>query len=285
MQSWRTCRFCVSPRGQNWERELLENGQFWDVETFMHIMRMAAKQHDGRCLLIDVGANVGLWSVRAAAEGFSVISVEPDPRNIRRLEVHAALNGARVLSRLAVVQAVGAADVGRAELLQSPKEGMLSLTVPLSHESPDVARAAAARMVYEAGGGQVSSPETLEVPAISLDALLGSTHHLPEFDLQHHSCAFLKVDAEGDDPDVLRGARSLIQSEQLLGVLVEEHKELLALKGHMPGASLKLLAASDFKWTHLVDFNPDIRNILAVRPHVAAQMEVDGFELSRIARD
>jgi FkbM family methyltransferase len=44
-------------------------------------------------LFIDVGANVGIYSVFAAERGARVVAVEPDPETASRLRQNAALNG------------------------------------------------------------------------------------------------------------------------------------------------------------------------------------------------
>ncbi|CAE7193071.1 ANKRD17, partial [Symbiodinium sp. CCMP2456] len=88
--------------------------------------------------------------------------------------------------------------------------------------------AAAVAAVRSAGGGEANT--SLRVWSVTLDDLLSDAPE--EFSLEHHTCAFLKVDAEGDDPDVLRGASGLLRNPKLLGAIVEEHRELLELKNH-----------------------------------------------------
>ncbi|CAJ1459332.1 unnamed protein product [Effrenium voratum] len=280
MQTWHSCRYCAKSSGQGWERSVFQHGSFWDVDTLMHIMRTMAKPHGGKCLFIDVGANVGLYSVRAAAEGFSVIAVEPDPRNLRRLVASARLNGVRTLSRLSTLQAAAWAKQrrGTQRLLQSPDESMLTMTLPSNRPAAD-AHLAASSAVAAAGGGQVRNSSS--VLSISLDVLLRMDGP-SEFDLKEHSCAFLKVDAEGDDPEVLKGAAGLLSNPKLIGAMVEEHRELLQLKGHKADAVARQLAAYDFRWTHLMDPDPAIRNILVLRPQAAAVVEASGgFQLAQ----
>ncbi|MGI8707744.1 MAG: FkbM family methyltransferase [Actinomycetota bacterium] len=44
-------------------------------------------------VFVDVGANVGVYSVWAAAHGANVVAVEPNPHAVARLQANAILNG------------------------------------------------------------------------------------------------------------------------------------------------------------------------------------------------
>merc|ERR1712007_125518 len=90
------------------------------------------------------------------------------------------------------------------------------------------------------GGGSASG---IEVETVTIDELLRKAHSRlgADFDVASHSCVFMKIDAEGDDPDVLEGASQLLRDNKLLGILVEEHDHMLQLKGHSPRALRNLL--------------------------------------------
>ena len=44
-------------------------------------------------VFVDVGANVGAYSLRAASQGMSVHSFEPNPENVKVLERNSEING------------------------------------------------------------------------------------------------------------------------------------------------------------------------------------------------
>lgn len=46
-------------------------------------------------LFVDVGANIGLYTVYACERGAEVVAVEPDPTNVARIRENLAANGAR----------------------------------------------------------------------------------------------------------------------------------------------------------------------------------------------
>jgi FkbM family methyltransferase len=70
---------------------------------------LARLRFDRAALVVDLGAHIGLFALRAALAGARVVCVEPAPENLALLEQHRALNGLQ--ERLAIVPAaVGASD-------------------------------------------------------------------------------------------------------------------------------------------------------------------------------
>lgn len=135
--------------------------------------------------VFDIGANVGLFSVvlgcAVRAEG-RVISAEPVPINALRAKENFELN------RLSNVQLVNAA-VGSAE-------GTIQLNLANDSAYPSVIQVAESR----------GSGESIEVQLRTLDSLwceIGS----PEV-------RFVKIDVEGAELDVLRGAVQMLRCTQ-----------------------------------------------------------------------
>lgn len=123
-------------------------------------------------LFVDVGANVGTYSVFAADCGASVIAAEPDASAAERLRENAALNGHPIEVHQV---AVGASD------------GRIGFTVGLDTVNRIDVRA----------------KRTVEMRC--LDTMLGDGRPIRG----------IKVDVEGFELDVLRGAASLLQARRV----------------------------------------------------------------------
>lgn len=140
-------------------------------------------------LFVDVGANIGAYTVLAAGVcGARVRAYEPVPAVYRSLLQNVALNvlGHRVSAQAV---AVGAGlDAAAARVRMSA-----SLDV-INH-------------VLTAAGGP-----GVDVPIVTLDALLADREPRP---------FFLKIDVEGYEAAVIAGAAATLASPELLGVLLE----------------------------------------------------------------
>ena len=134
---------------------------------------------------IDVGANVGVYSVvlaRAVGPEGRVLAFEPGPENVRRLEENLARNG------LANV------DVHAVALAEEPGELVLRLgSDPAYHSTGDVFEG-------RASGGE------LRVRARTLDEVWREAGS-PEVSV-------VKIDTEGGELAVLRGARELLRAKR-----------------------------------------------------------------------
>lgn len=151
-------------------------------------------------VVLDVGANVGYYSLTAAARvGASgrVIAFEPGPTVARRLRENAELNG---LANLTVVQAAVADAPGthRFQLAEDSEGSSL----------------------YE---GAADAVGTVEVAVTTLDREV-SERGLTRVDL-------VKIDAEGAEVGVLRGARRLLSGADAPALVVEANPVTLKAAG------------------------------------------------------
>jgi FkbM family methyltransferase len=140
----------------------------------------------------DIGANVGFFTLVAAkivgAEGV-VVAFEPLPANVGQLEKNVALNA---LSNVTVIpKAVGAI------------EGVAGLV--LGDDARDNSRLS---------DGQTDGEDEIEVPVTTVDAAVR------EHDLRMPDV--MKIDVEGAEIDVLRGALETIRRSRPL-IVVEVH--------------------------------------------------------------
>lgn len=135
-------------------------------------------------LFVDVGANIGSYTIMAlSGEGVRVTSIEPIPETFAHLERNLALNG--------FGKRVNACCLGLSDHVSS-----LRFTVGLGCVNHVVTK-----------GEDVAS---VEVTVTTLDSLVGSD--VP---------TLIKIDVEGHERAVLRGATRTLADRRLLAVIME----------------------------------------------------------------
>ena len=155
--------------------------------------------------VVDVGANIGAFALLQASRGARVVAFEPNPDCFRRLARAARSNGFG--SRLTIVERAVAEAPGHAELAVEAGNTLLGSTV------------------HAPAGDRV---QLIGVEVDSLDRAL-SALGMGHLDL-------LKLDAEGSEPDILRGAERTL--ERVDRIVLEYHSdvELAEVKGLMERA-------------------------------------------------
>jgi FkbM family methyltransferase len=171
-------------------------------------------------LVVDVGANFGLWSLLAARRGCRVVAVEPVPATRALLARNAERNG--LADR---IELIGAAV--------SDAAGPIEIAVPHG----------------ESGQASVSADpaDSLErhlVEATTLDALIGEG-----------AVRFLKIDVEGHEPAVLRGAERTLRGGRVEYLLLELSNAVLERGGHHSGELIDLLEGSGYSFVRFVRAN------------------------------
>lgn len=152
---------------------------------------------DRDTVFIDVGAHWGIHTLHAATAGATVVAVEPDPLNRSMLDGWLAANG--LADRVTVVGAAVSDRSGQAYLRRNTSMGHALVFDPADADA-----------TYDRGpfaGQPVYSP----TPVLRLDDIA-----LPE-----GRRVVLKVDVEGAEPAVLRGAAGLLASGSLSHVIWE----------------------------------------------------------------
>ena len=162
---------------------------FADCSLLLHLLREGD-------LFVDVGANVGVYTVLAAgALGARVVSIEPVPETFGKLCANLRVNN--------IVDKVAPHNIGLGRA-----EARLRFTAnqdTTNHVIEDEAW---------------SGPSIL-VPVSTLDTVLnGSTPVL------------IKIDVEGWESEVLAGAAATLRSPSLLGLIVEMNGDDTAMSGN-----------------------------------------------------
>lgn len=165
-----------------------------------------------KIMVVDVGANIGYFSLLTAAHGHRVVSFEINPANIVRFCESASLN--RFTDRIHIVQRGVSAVAGKPLLVYVPK-------------NPGEAQ------MVEPGQTHVKSPVTGGMVDIRKDTNKGNladtvTVTLDQFAQDHgwfdtpgFSIPILKMDIEGHEPYVVQGARRLLSSGIVKNILTE----------------------------------------------------------------
>jgi FkbM family methyltransferase len=164
-----------------------DSGQYWwlantgaspEDEFITAICEMLKQRPTGTA--VDVGANFGCWTLPMAACAHSVLAIEPQKccadLLLQSLEANAIKN-VRVLN-IAAGARPGRVKIPALDLDESSNFGGVSVAIP-HHEQPD-------------------APMT-EVSVTRIDHLV-----------THEAVAFIKVDVEGFESNVLTGARETI---------------------------------------------------------------------------
>lgn len=134
-------------------------------------------------LFVDVGANIGVYTVLMVSRGCDVIAVEPADAARRLLEVNLELNGL-------------SADIVRAALGRAPGHARLTSELGSSNH-----------VLTQSDGAENPSASVTDVSVTTLDDVLGD-----------RTAAGVKIDVEGFELDVVLGAsRSL--ADQRIGVV------------------------------------------------------------------
>jgi FkbM family methyltransferase len=205
----------------------------------------------------DVGANIGLFSMIGASVSDShsgtpkIFAFEPTPATYRTLNGNIALNHFTCIET--VNTAIGEkAGIATLFLNDTWKDGMNALAKPQRDDSNVVSE--------------------VEVPVVALDMFL-QNRGITRID-------FLKIDVEGAELAVLKGARRLLESSPECIVMFECYVPNAAAFGYHPEEIMKFFAEIGF---HIMLFDESGQlvplpadcyrgNMLAARPNKLVQL-------------
>ncbi len=163
-------------------------------------------------VLFDIGAHFGLFSLAALHYGgpqAAAVAVDPSPTAARIVKIQARLN--KVSERLHVLKA----SVGDHTGVQS----MVAVGILASgyYVSPD----------QDHAGSELTVTKAVTIDGLAHDYTLKPTH--------------IKIDVEGDEAAVLRGARQTLSRADAPLLFLELHNQIVAERGGDPLEVLNLL--------------------------------------------
>ena len=217
-----TMRMALDPalRNEKFIIDHLAAGAFCDpdvAEIFLKVLREGDT-------VVDIGANVGFFTLLAAAlvgpEG-RVVSFEPDPANFARLQANVRANG---FEHVTLIHRPVSDHAGPVSFfLNSDDSGGSALWNP--EEYPGNIRTKA-------------NPQVLSLESTTLDAELDR--------LGLRSVRLVKVDTEGAEHQVVRGARHLLANRGVPFVVAELHTFGLKQLGTSQGALREEMAGAGY---------------------------------------
>lgn len=166
--------------------------------------------------VLDLGANIGWFSVQAVLAGAEVQAFEPVPAIAEILERNVARAMERGRGRAVVHRVAAGAQAGSARIALAPR----------NRGDNRVLDAGASRPADLVGA------EELEIRVERVDALVEG------------SVSLIKIDTQGSEWLALQGARGLLERSPRLALLLEFWP--YALRGVEPAALLEFLAAQGF---------------------------------------
>jgi FkbM family methyltransferase len=203
-------RFDLDPRQPNEELILgfFGRGQFYEPEVAA-VFNRAIQPGD---TVLDVGANVGIFTIQAAAlagPAGHVVAFEPASANLRRLAANLALND---LTNITVVDRPVSDQIGEVTFhLSGDDPGRHSLWNPAAHPDDQNSRA---------------EPRSVAMTTTTIDAELARLHLGPP--------RVIKIDTEGAEHRVLAGAINLLTEFEIPYIVAELHDFGLAQMGSSP---------------------------------------------------
>lgn len=149
----------------------------WDGSYELEVQQILLERLKCGSVFYDVGANFGFYSLLAARQSAQVFAFEPDVQNAESLERHVRLNS--LATKIEIIRAAVFSTSGYVAL-----------------EPADSARGHGNAHV---GPGTEHSHPTFKVPCTTLD----------DFAREHLAPDTLKIDVEGAESNVLKGAEKL----------------------------------------------------------------------------
>jgi FkbM family methyltransferase len=182
---------------------------------------LLASLREGDCVW-DVGANQGLYTrlfVELVGRSGAVVAVEPAPQQVALLGAVA-----EEYPTLKVIAAAASDYVGEASFYLDESSDGTTCSLRTRHSGSDNDPSA-----------------TIKVPVITLDSLLQrSDVRCPRI---------LKIDVEGFELEVLKGATQLLSNKRVITIVIEVHHAVLEKRGMMlaPQSIRVLLEKNGFK--------------------------------------
>jgi FkbM family methyltransferase len=162
-------------------------------------------------LLLDIGANIGMYSLYAATQKHQVISLEPNSLNFAHLNLNISDNN---LNKLIKAFPLCAHQEKKISYLYHSK----ILKFGGAHSTFD-------RNIIDTGQ-PFESKFVSGSYSISVDDLSSELQKYPNY---------IKIDVDGNELNVIQGMKKILQNEHLLSILVEinpefeEHKKCLEI--------------------------------------------------------
>ena len=243
-------------------KTIMDTGQYYEQHVhnnFVQVLLLQGKNtntttntKNSYSYVVDVGANIGYYTLLSASLNSNVIAFEPNPSNIVRICESIRLNNnlnnndnnndssnrdIRIFQN-----AVGESEQHNTDMLlfvpKNPGQGFLKELPPPPPPPPPPATTTTTSAAKAKGDGNNKNPSSPFLHHDVDETTINDEHHsktkvisLDKWAEEHHlfdaakagdfSIEILKVDVEGHEPQVLLGAKKLLQSGIVKHVFTE----------------------------------------------------------------
>lgn len=178
---------------------IMEEGKYYEDEVHQRFVDIL--EHTEPSFVLDVGANIGYYTLLSASLGHNVIAFEPNPANVLRLCDSLRLNDfSNGTPEIHIFQNAVSNVHGEEMMLHSPKNPGQAFLKPME------------------GQDEETNDHKAKTTVISLDKL---AEEQGWFDNADFHIKLLKVDVEGKEPQVFLGAPKLLKSGLVEHILTE----------------------------------------------------------------
>jgi FkbM family methyltransferase len=170
-------RVRLHPRDNGCEKNLLFTPRMYEPtelgELAADIARVGAR--DEPYVFVDIGANVGLFSIFVAAQTrwrARILAIEPEPGNLRRLDFNVDANPAVPITIIRAALSDHAGEVA-IQLNRSDRGGSRTVARDSAQTSPDVTSISAQTLLGVASAGGIEAIDALKIDVEGMeDAIL-----------------------------------------------------------------------------------------------------------------
>lgn len=197
-----TPKFTVALHNEEYDnvrwKTIMQEGKYYEEEVHERFVKILANAPAS--VVVDIGSNIGYYTLLSAALGHTVISFEPNPANIMRICDSLRLNDYR--DKVHVFQNAVSDQPGEMRLFVPRNPG--AATIKNMNE----------KIEADADHQAITKVVTLDMFA----------REQGWFDRKDFAISLLKIDVEGKDPHVVLGASKLLSSGKVKNVLTEARR-------------------------------------------------------------
>lgn len=178
---------------------IMEEGKYYEDDV--HERFVSILKDEPSSYVLDVGANIGYYTLLSASLGHNLISFEPNPANVLRLCDSLRLNDFNLGDPEIHIFQNAVSDVhGEEMMLHSPKNPGQAFLKPIENAKEE------------------TNDHKAKTTVIMLDKLAEEQGWLsnPKFQIK-----LFKIDVEGKEPQVVLGAPKLLKSGKIENILTE----------------------------------------------------------------
>ena len=164
----------------------------WEENNTNYILDLMKANQNTDAIIIDIGANIGYYSLLSAAMGYTCYSFEPDPSNFEKLNSSIKLNNFD----------------NKIKLYKNALSNKANETIILSTVAGSIVNHGCLTVLKDFIS---TSRNTVQCVTLKLDDVINKNDNI----------LLIKIDVEGFEPEVIEGSLELIKSGNIQHILIE----------------------------------------------------------------